>query len=140
MILAVFDCNILISAIGWGGNPRACLSLVSGRQVTLCVTGDIWDEYEKRVPEVLTEKKPKTDPCPVLNELVRIAFFVSPATLGKQRSRDLKDDRYLACALAAGAKFIVSNDRDLLDLEKPFGIRIVTPIQFLLHVRGQTEE
>ena len=43
----------------------------------------------------------------------------------------------LACALGAGAKFIVSNDRDLLDLEKPFGVQIVTPVQLLLHIRGK---
>ncbi len=138
MILAVFDCNVLVSAIGWGGHPRACLALVTGYQVKLCVTPDIWAEYSKRVPEVLAEEKRKVDPRPLLNELVRVARFVEPAPLGKPRSRDLKDDRYLACALAAGAKFIVTSDRDLLELGKPFGVAIVTPIQFLLHVRGQT--
>lgn len=56
---------------------------------------------------------------------------VEPAPLGKQRSRDPKDDPYLACALAAGAKIIVSRDHDLLSLEKPFGIRIITPRDFL---------
>jgi predicted nucleic acid-binding protein len=65
-----------------------------------------------------------------------VAHFVSPAALGKQRSRDLKDDRYLACALGAGAKLLVSNDRDLLALQKPFGVAIVTPVELLLHVRA----
>jgi hypothetical protein len=31
-----------------------------------------------------------------------------------------------------------SNDRDLLDLEKPFGVQIITPVQLLLHIRGKT--
>lgn len=139
MIVAVFDCNILISALGWGGHPRACLALVTGNQVKLCVTPEIWEEYDKRVPEILADERPDIDPRPLLNEIVRIAHFVTPSSLGKQRSRDPKDDRYLACALAARAKFVVSNDRDLLDLEKPFGVAIVTPIQFLLHVRGQSQ-
>ena len=51
--------------------------------------------------------------------------------LGKQRSRDADDDLFLGCALACGAKVIVSRDDDLLALEKPFGINIVTPRQFL---------
>ncbi|MBI5773712.1 MAG: hypothetical protein HZA89_08215 [Verrucomicrobia bacterium] len=38
---------------------------------------------------------------------------------------------YLACALAAGAKFSASRDDDLLALEKPFGIQIVTPRDLL---------
>ena len=77
MIPVVFDCGILVSAIGWVGNPRRC--------------------------------------------------------------RDRKDDPYLACAVGARAQFIVSNDRDLLVLQKPFGVAIVTPIQLLLHVRGEAE-
>ena len=57
--------------------------------------------------------------------------LVEPAPLGRQRSRDPKDDPVLACALAAGAAYVVAQDRDLLDLEKPFGIAMVTPAQFL---------
>ena len=66
-----------------------------------------------------------------------VARFVDAAPLGKSRSRDLKDDRYLACALGARAEAIVSNDRDLLDLGKPFGVAILTPIEFLKLVRGR---
>jgi predicted nucleic acid-binding protein len=57
--------------------------------------------------------------------------------LGKQRSRDPKDDPVLACALAARADYLISNDRDLLALGKPFGIAIVTPAEFLRTV-GET--
>jgi predicted nucleic acid-binding protein len=57
--------------------------------------------------------------------------LVEPAPLGKQRSRDAKDDPYLACALGAGAKIIVTRDGDLLALEKPFGIQIITPRELL---------
>ena len=58
--------------------------------------------------------------------------LVEPAPLGKQRSRDAKDDPYLACALAAGAKIIVPRDDDLLALQKPFGIQIITPRELLM--------
>jgi putative PIN family toxin of toxin-antitoxin system len=140
VILAVFDCNMLISAIGWGGNPRACLHLVAAGQVTLCLTPEIWTEYDQRVPEVLADKKPGVDARPMLDWILRTATMVEPAPLGKQRSRDRKDDRYLACALSAGAKLIVTSDRDLLDLEKPFGIKMVTPVELLLRIRGKTKQ
>jgi predicted nucleic acid-binding protein len=61
---------------------------------------------------------------------------VSPAPLGKQRSRDRKDDAYLAAALAAGAKCLVTYDHDLLALGKPFGIEIVKPSEFLRRLPG----
>lgn len=54
-----------------------------------------------------------------------------PAPLGKPRSRDPRDDPYLACALAGEAGFIISRDPHLLDLQQPFGIEIVTPRAFL---------
>jgi predicted nucleic acid-binding protein len=57
--------------------------------------------------------------------------LVDPAPLGKQRSRDAKDDPHLACALGAGANLIVPRDRDLLALQKPFGIQIIMPRELL---------
>jgi predicted nucleic acid-binding protein len=59
------------------------------------------------------------------------AIWVEAVPLGKQRSRDIKDERFIAAALAANAKAIVSYDRDLLALEKPFGIPIMRPAMFL---------
>ena len=38
---------------------------------------------------------------------------------------------YLAAALAAKAALIVTFDRDLVALDKPFGIQIVRPAKFL---------
>jgi predicted nucleic acid-binding protein len=57
--------------------------------------------------------------------------------LGKQRCRDAKDERYLACALGADAEAIVTNDRDLLALGKPFGVAVMTPIEFLKLARSR---
>jgi predicted nucleic acid-binding protein len=136
MIRAVLDCGVLVSAIGWGGHARACLDLAAAGQVSLFVTDEIWHEYEHRIPPILAAEKRDVDPQPVLAWLLTIAQFVEPALLGKPRSRDVRDDCYLACALQAGAEVIVSNDRDLLVLGKPFGIAILTPIQFLKFVRG----
>ena len=136
MIPVVFDCGVLLAAIGWSGNPRRCLYLVASRKVRLCVTAEIWDEYGRIIPAHLSRKRSGVNPRPTLDWLLTTAHFVNAAPLGKQRSRDLKDDPYLACALGAGAKLLVSNDRDLLDLEKPFGVAIITPVQLLLKVRG----
>lgn len=138
MIPAVFDCGVVLAGIGWTGNPRYCLDLVFSGQVRLCVTTDVWAEYDAKIPLVLAERKRDADAAAVLSRLLRIAHFVDAAPLGKQRSRDVKDDRYLACALGARAVAVVSNDRDLLVLKKPFGVAIVTPIEFLKLVRGST--
>jgi len=75
--------------------------------------------------------KVKYPPVTTLNWYYDRVKLVEPAPMRKQRSRDAKDDPYLACALAAGAKVIVSRDEDLLALEKPFGIQIITPRELL---------
>src|SRR5689334_7587893 len=108
MIPVVFDCGVLVSAIGWGGNPRRCLLLVAHRQIRLCATDAIWTEYEQRIPAILAEKQPRVDARPMLDWLLSLAYLVEPSPLGKQRSRDLADEPYLQCALSAQARFVVS--------------------------------
>ncbi|MBM3839510.1 MAG: hypothetical protein FJ398_16375 [Verrucomicrobia bacterium] len=56
---------------------------------------------------------------------------MEPVPLGKKRSRDLQDDIYLRAALAAKATLMVTYDKDLLALEKPFGVAMVRPARFL---------
>ncbi len=136
MIPAVLDCCVVASGLGWRGNARFCLDLVFAQQVLLCVTTEVWNEYADKIPMVLAARKRTVDAPAMLARLLRIAHFVQPAPLGKQRSRDLKDDRYLACALAAGAEAIVSSDRDLLVLGKPFGVAVLTPVEFIKLVRA----
>ena len=46
--------------------------------------------------------------------------------------RDPKDDKFLACAVEGGAHYLVSSDRDLLDMHSYRQVAIVNPGQFLL--------
>jgi putative PIN family toxin of toxin-antitoxin system len=136
MIPAVFDCGVVISAFGWSGNARFCLDLVYAGQVHLWATSEIWQEYADKAPIVLHEHRRQVDVAAELARLLTLVHFTVPALLGKQRSRDPRDECYLAAALAVRAIGVVSNDRDLLTLGKPFGIPILTPIEFLRLVRA----
>ena len=132
MIAVVIDTGVLISAIGWRGPAHRCLALIARRQCKLVVSTDIFEEYESRVPAVLAQEAPQANASGALAWLRAKAMWVEPAPLGRQRSRDVKDERFIAAALSANAKAIVSYDRDLLALEKPFGIPILRPARFLL--------
>jgi putative PIN family toxin of toxin-antitoxin system len=131
MILAVYDCNVNLSGIGWSGSARNCLKLVAQRRVFLFVTDAILAEYESVIPQTLAEELPDIDPAPKLAWVRAKSNLVEPSLLGKRRSRDAKDDIYLAGALAASAQYLVTYDKDLLDLGKPFGIAIIRPPEFL---------
>jgi putative PIN family toxin of toxin-antitoxin system len=130
----VVDTNVVISAIFWPGESRQCLALWAKRRFHLALTIPVFTEYDE-VARRVARKIPEVNPEPWLKWIERKAKVYEPAPVGKQRSRDRKDDPFLACALASGAETIISKDRDLLVLEKPFGIEIVTPRQFLARPR-----
>ena len=136
MIRAVYDCNVVLSGIGWNGSARKCLKLVAQRRVFLFVTDDILAEYESVIPETLAEEVPEVDPHPKLAWIKSKARLIAASALGKRRSRDAKDDVYLAAALGATAEYIVTYDKDLLDLEKPFGIETIRPAEFLRRIKA----
>ena len=53
--------------------------------------------------------------------------------------RDPKDDMIIACAVAASADYIISRDRDLLDLGNYQQIQIVSPEHFI-HILSSERE
>lgn len=83
----------------------------------------------------LSRKMREVNPEPWLQWIERKAKIYDPAPLGKQRARDPGDDPFLSCALACVAKIVVSKDKDLRVLGKPFGIEILPPRQFLARFR-----
>ena len=125
----VFDAGVVFSAAGWRGEAHRCLMAMAHRQVIAYATGETLKELRNLLED--RGHKVKYPPVTTLNWYYDQVKLVEPAPLGKQRSRDVKDDPYLACALAAGVKIIVSRDDDLLALEKPFGIQIVTSRELL---------
>jgi putative PIN family toxin of toxin-antitoxin system len=65
-----------------------------------------------------------------LRRLSRVAEFVHCLPPIKA-CRDPKDDKFLALAVGAGAKAIISGDQDLLTLHPFRGIDILTPACFI---------
>ena len=90
MIRAVYDCNVVLSGIGWNGSARKCLKLVAERRVFLFVTDEILAEYESVISETLAEEAPEVNPQPKLAWIKSKARLIDPSPLGKRRSRDAK--------------------------------------------------
>ena len=129
MKVIVIDTNTFIAA-GWRVNAHArrVFAGVARRRFRLAVSAPILNEYRG------VSKRPRfagKNYSGLLSWIEKYAAIVEPAPLGKRRSRDAKDDIFLACALSAGARVIVSNDQDLLVLKKPFGIEIIRPAEFI---------
>ncbi len=92
-----------------------------------------------RRPEL--QQKFKTLTEAVAQELDRILTGAQQVTLEEipAISRDPKDDIFLACAKAADAQYIVSEDKDLLSLNPFDGIQIINALEFLQVLQPPTE-
>ncbi len=127
----VFDANVVAAAACWNGEAYVCLVKMARRQVFAFGTSETLEETREVVARVIQETRPRHDATRRLTWYLEKLKLVQPAPLGKPRSRDTKDDPYLAAALGARADCLVTFDRDLLALEKPFGIAMITPAQLL---------
>jgi putative PIN family toxin of toxin-antitoxin system len=127
--IIVVDTNTFIAA-GWriNAHARRVFAAVARRRFRLAVSSAVLDEYRgvSQRPQFAGKNY-----SGLLSWIEKYALLVEPAPLGKGLSRDPRDDIFLACALSARARFIVSSDQDLLTLGKPFGIEIVPPVQFI---------
>jgi putative PIN family toxin of toxin-antitoxin system len=143
MTLAVIDTGVLVSGIFWRHEPHQCVQAWLRGLLALVVSDSIVAEYERVLREVKAEQGFTTDLAPWLAAIRKTALWVTPEPLSTPVCRDRKDDQFIEAALAGGARLLIARDADLTVLEKPFGIEIVTPRQFLghlpRHIRRQLE-
>jgi putative PIN family toxin of toxin-antitoxin system len=127
----ILDTNVLISGIFWNGPPFEILKLWKSGEISLIASPEIIEEYQ-RVGKELAKKKPRIDLSQILNLVIASAEIYLPAPLPETVCRDPDDDKFIACALHAGADFIISGDRALLKTSGYQGIRVIRPRDFLL--------
>jgi uncharacterized protein len=121
MIKAVFDCNvfwqIFFSTKGIGAK---CWELVTTGQIELIVSSDVLDEIRDVLtrPEMQARFSKATDENVeiFIDEIIEAATFVSSVPKKFSYSRDPKDEPYINLAVCEDAHYIVSRDKDLLDL------------------------
>jgi len=133
----VLDANVFISAIIRGGIPQDVIIRIADRSDRLFITDEIVAEIEK----VLVRPMFGLSAEEVEEKITRIKkdgtmVAVSPLHRVKDACRDLKDNIYLECALAAGADYIITGDKDLLVLKEYGGVKIVNARSYLDIVGG----
>lgn len=81
-------------------------------------------------PEVLRKLRMTPIEAAAVIELLRRQSTLVTPTVRITRSRDPDDDKFLECAAAGGADYLVSADADLLTLREVQGIPIVDASTF----------
>jgi putative PIN family toxin of toxin-antitoxin system len=145
---AVFDCMVFLQAvISETGAAAELFRYVESNAVRLFVSKEVLIE----IRDVLTRPKVLLKYPHVTTEsvdifigriMVKAAFIKNPVT-HFEYSRDPKDQKYINLAAEAKAGFLVSRDRDLLDLmtgadieskefrQKFRSLKVVSPEEFL---------
>lgn len=125
----VVDTNVLISGAFYLGSSSRILDACMWGEVQLILSPEIIDEYT-RVGEEFTRKRPNVPFARFLEILIRTALLVQAPPLPKPVCKDPDDDKFIACALAGGAKVITSGDKHLLSVTGYAGIEILPPRRF----------
>ena len=130
----VLDTNVFISSC-FGGKPRSIIDLWKDGRLTLCLSHDIVEEYV----EVL--RRLGLNNAPELEELLKLfatGFHIVFTTKTPEIHvvPDPDDDKFIACALALKAGYVVSGDKALVEVRQCQGIKIVNPREFLEIIRG----
>lgn len=133
MIRTVIDTNVFVSSF-FGGKPRRVIDLWKNGQLLLCLSADIVDEY------VAVLQRLGLDPQKEIDTLLQffakgyhIVFTTQTPTLNIV-AEDPDDNKFLECAVALGAGFIVSGDKTLLAVKNYMHIKIRSPHDFLMTV------
>jgi uncharacterized protein len=117
----VLDANVLISALISGqGSPARIISLWKQEKFELVISPAVLEEIHRvlhypriqqkyHISEEMIEK--------FLDLLSKTSLIVDPEEQIMVVEKDPSDNRYLECATAAGADFLVTGDDHLLDLK-----------------------
>lgn len=147
-IRAVFDCNIFIQSLL---NPKSiaakCVDLAKDSKLVLFVSKETIAEIRDvvlrpniiaRLPDASIEQIET-----FITDLTDISVFEKNVPKRFKFARDPKDEIIIDLALACSANYIVSRDKDLLDLmtdvsikgkefrQKSRPLKIVEPVEFL---------
>jgi len=128
-VRAVLDTNVVVSGIFFGGLPRSLLDAWDRGRFELVLTPEIFGEYT-RTCERLAKMRPGLEYEAVLATIVGHGVLTPDEAWDESITADPDDDKFMACALGAGA-VVVSGDRHLLEVDGWKGVRVYTPRAFL---------
>ncbi len=144
----VFDCNIFIQALlNPNGVAAKCLDLVRENKILLFVSKATIDEVRDvilrpnilaRLPDAASEQIEA-----FIEDILSVSVFTKKVSQIFKYKRDPKDEMIIDLAVACDADYIVSRDKDLLDLMKSFDdeskefrqkfrlLKVIAPVEFL---------
>ncbi len=130
-VRVILDTNILISAIGFGGKPREILRFCLENKVKAITSQILIAELQEVISKKFPELIYKLDQ--IQRRINKKFKKVQPKSILKILN-DEDDNRVLEAAAEGKCSYIITGDKELLDLRVFKNIKIVTVDQFLKSV------
>lgn len=128
--IVVYDTNVLISGMVWGGIPYDCIELAQQEKVEGVTCDEILNEFEDKLTTKLGFFP--SDAAEIVTGLLDFLQIVKIPNRLKGITTDPDDDMIIECAVVGEATHIVTGDqKHLLPLGNYQGILIVRPADFL---------
>ncbi len=135
MIKVVLDTNQIISALlKPTSNSARLLDLIEKEKLSLLISVEIVLEIRKvlqypKIKKILEMSTSEIDN--LLNKLLKVAVCTPGEIKIDIVKSDPTDNKFLECALEGNADFIITGDKDLLQIKSFKGIKIMNPADFL---------
>ena len=127
----VLDTNILVSALLFRGEVSGIVALWKTGKITPVISRETFDEF--RCVLGYPKFKLNANEIKFIIEEEVLPFFEVVDEVKEVHGvcADPDDDKFLACAIASGAKLLVSGDSELSNVRKYKSVKVVSARGFL---------
>jgi uncharacterized protein len=129
VLKVVLDTQVIIAGIVFGGSARDVLTCINKGKIEHYITKEILDE----VVQILEFKfeYPKNKLVAIWNELSETALLTEPDIKLDVIRNDPIGNNVIECAVFSSCDYIVSGDKDLLQLSEYHSIEIISAKNFV---------
>jgi len=125
------DTNVFISSFLGTGSPRKIIDFWKEGKITICISKQIIDEYVEVFEKLGLRGEREVEEILQLFACSFNSLFAGKTPKLEVVEDDPDNDKFFECAVALKAKFIVSGNKTVLELEEYLGIKVVSPNLFL---------
>lgn len=129
--IVVYDTNVLISGMIWGGVPYDCIALAQRNIVEAVTCTEILEEFSRKLTTKFNASPLQA--AEMVTELLNFHQSIKITNQLQNVTADPDDDKIIECAIAGNATHIVTGDKKhLLPLGSYQGILIVKAADLLM--------
>lgn len=129
----VMDTNVLVSGVLWRGVPFELMRWAEKDRLIIYTSLEILAEvyrvlYYPKFQRYIDNQQ--TSPGELFAKITSLCTIIQADQVVKGVCADVDDEKFVDCALAANARFLISGDKHLLDLKEYQSVRILTAREY----------